>query len=301
MELLGFMDNSAVATTWSTIPEDDQIAGRRHSPGGSDRIADRAPAEVGHDLLKGDFRWSVLVALILIGAGVAALGAWATQRPVADRAAAVQVVQGAAGDLRPVVAELNTLNQGLVAPQVELATVNETLTRSDGLARDLFTASASLPGAEATSQARGTEASGNALDATKLLREAYAYRSAVLPVLAAPALETDPTLIEIDEAVRQFGAWQARFDEVRTALPEDLMNKVALELDSISAQMDSMLGDYVDGLRSEDPAAAADAVSTLSRRLATAESTLFTALGDVQTRVQRHIDSSLLSLDLLIG
>lgn len=300
MELLGFMDNSAVATTWSTNPEDDQIVGR-HSPGGSDRIADRAPTEVGHDLLKGDFRWSVLVALILIGAGVAALGAWTTQRPVADRAAAVEMVQGAAGDLRPVVAELNILNQGLVAPQVELATVNETLTRSDSLARDLFTASASLPGAEAASQARGTEASGNALDATKLLREAYAYRSAVLPVLATPALETDPTLIEIDEAVRQFGTWQARFDEVRTALPEDLMNKVALELDSISAQMDSMLGDYVDGLRSEDPAAAADAVSTLSRRLATAESTLFTALGDVQTRVQRHIDSSLLSLDLLIG
>lgn len=299
MELLGFMDNSAVATTWSTIPEDDQIAGR-HSPGGSDRIADRAPTEVGHDLLKGDFRWSVLVALILLGAGIAALGAWATQRPVADRAAAVEVVHSAAGDLRPVVAELNTLNQGLAAPQVELATVNETLTRSDSLARDLFTASASLPGSEATSQARATEASGNALDATKLLREAYAYRSTVLPVLVAPALETDPTLIEIDEAVRQFGAWQARFDEVRTALPEDLMNKVALELDSISAQMDSMLGDYVDGLRSEDPAAAADAVSTLSRRLATAESTLFTALGDVQTRVQRHIDSSLLSLDLLI-
>lgn len=300
MELLGFMDNSAVATTWSTIPEDDQIAGR-HSAGGSDRIADRAPTDVGHDLLKGDFRWSVLVALILLGAGVAALGAWATQRPVADRAAAVEVVQSAAGDLRPVVAALNTLNQGLVAPLVELATVNETLTRSDSLARDLFTASASLLGAEATSQARATEASGNALDATKLLREAYAYRSAVLPVLVAPALETDPTLIEIDEAVRQFGAWQARFDEVRTALPEDLMNKVALELDSISTQIDSMLGDYVDGLRSEDPAAAADAVSTLSRRLANAESTLFTALGDVQTRVQRHIDSSLLSLDLLIG
>lgn len=300
MELLGFMDNSAMATTWSTIPEDDHPIGR-HSRLRPDRIADRAPAEVGHDLLKGDFRWSVLIALVLIGAGVAALGAWVTQRPVADRAAAVEEVQRAAADLLPVVAELNTLNQHLVSPKVEFATVNDTLTRSDGLARQLFTASASLPGAEATNRARATEASGNALDATRLLRQAYAYRSALLPVLVAPTLETDPTLIEIDEAVRQFGAWQAQFDEVRTALPEDLMNKVTEELDSISSQIDSMLGDYVDALRSEDQAAAADAVATLSRRLAGAENTLFIALGDVQTRVQRHVDGSLLSLDLLIG
>ena len=299
MELLGFMDNPGTAFTSST-PHRDEPATGRHLTAENARIADRAPAEVGQDLLKSDFRWSVLLVLVLIGAGIAALGAWVTQRPMADRAATVAEVQGSAADLRPVVAEMNTLNQSLVSPEVEIATVNDALSSADGLARQLFTASASLPRSEAVNRSRATDASGNALDATKLLREAYAYRSAVLPVLAAPVLETDPELIEIDEAVRQFGAWQARFDAVRTALPEGFMDKVSVELDSISAQLDSTMGDYVDGLRSDDPAAAADAASTLSRRLAGAETTLFTALGDVQTRVQRHIDGALLSLDLLI-
>ncbi|MBW3666657.1 MAG: hypothetical protein KY394_03575 [Actinobacteria bacterium] len=300
MELLGFMDSPGMASSWSNAPEEEPVTGR-HLHADSSRLLERAPAEVGRDLLGGDFRWSVLVALVLIGAGIAALGAWATQRPMADRAAAVAEVQASAADLRPAVAEMNTLNGGLVAPEVEIATVNDALSRADALARQLFTTSASLPRSETANRSRAAEASGNTLDATKLLREAYAYRSAVMPVLAEPVLETDPGLIEIDEAVRHFGAWQARFDATRTALPDDFMNKVTVELDSISAQLDSVLSDYVDGLRSEDPAAAADAVSTLSRRLATAETTLFSSLGDVQTRVQRHIDSALLSLDLLIS
>lgn len=300
MELLGFMDNPGMATSSSNVAQDESLTSR-FSPHDPSRIADRAPSEVGRDLLTRDFRWSVLIALVLIGAGITALGAWVTQRPIADRAAALEGVRASASDLRPFVAEMNAVNGGLTAGVVEMAAINATLTRVDGMSRQLFTSSASLPRAEATHKARATEASADALDATRLLREAYAYRSAVLPVLAAPVLETDPALIQIDEAVRQFGAWQTRFDGVRTALPDGFMESATAELDSISAQLDSMLGAYVDGLRSDDAASAADAVSALERRLASAETSLFTALSDVQTRVQRHIDSALFSLDLLIS
>jgi hypothetical protein len=303
MELLGFLDNPGTATTRapSSRPDADVTAGRHLPPGDKARIADRAPTELGSELLKGNFRWSALVALILIGAGIAALGAWVTQRPVADRALALAGVQAGAAELRPAVAGMNELNESLSAPEVAIGSVNEALSAVDDLARELFTASAVLPQSEATHRARATAASGDALDATKLLREAYAYRAAVLPVLAAPTLETDPELIEIDEAVRQFGAWQARFDEIRTALPTEVMERVTDELDSVSAQLDTMLSDYVDALRSDDAAAAADVLAGLERRLAATETALFTALGDTQTRVQRHIDSSLFALDLLVS
>lgn len=303
MELLGFLDNPGTATSWvaSAEPDVEVTVGRHLRPGEEARIADRAPSELGSEFLKGNFRWSALLALILIGAGIAALGAWVTQRPVADRAVAVAGVQASAAELRSAVAGVTGLNESLVAPEVTIGSVTETLSQVDDLARQLFTASALLPQSEATHRSRATAASGDALDATKLLREAYAYRAAVLPVLAAPALETDPELIEIDEAVRQFGSWRARFDEIRTALPADVLGRVTGELDSVSVQLDAMMTDYVDALRSDDQAAAADVVTGLERRLAAIETSLFTALGDVQTRVQRHIDGSLFALDLLVG
>lgn len=303
LELFGFIDRPGIAGTWSTPPNEGSD-GAAESPlqaAQPARIADRTPSELGSELLKANFRWSVLLALVLIGAGIAALGAWATQKPVSDRAAAVAEVQARAVELRPVVAEMTALNQSLTGAEVDTTSVNETLTRVDDLARQLFTAAASLPQAESANRSRATDASGDAIDAVKLLREAHAYRSAVLPVIAAPVLETDPELIEIDEAVRQFGVWQARFDEMRTALPDGFMEKVSSELSSISAQLDTMLQEYVDALRADDALSAADAIGTLERRLATAESVLFSSLGDVQTRVQRHIDSSLFALDLLVG
>ncbi|MGH8946995.1 MAG: hypothetical protein ACRDVL_12715 [Acidimicrobiia bacterium] len=301
MELLGFMDNPGVAGSWSPTAEPDVTAGRHTRSTDLGRLADRAPTEVGTEFLKGNIRWSVLAALILIGAGIAALGAWVTQKPVLDTEAALAGVQSSAAELRPAVAELTSFNEGLAGIEVDTSSVNETLTRVDSLARQLFTASASLPQAEATSRGLATDASGDALDATKLLREAYAYRAALLPVLAAPSLVTDPELIELDEAVRQFGAWQARFDEVRTALPDEFMGKVTVELGSISTQLEVMLSDYVDALRAGDAAAAESVAESLQRRLSSAESILFAALGNVQTRVQRHIDGSLFAIDLLIG
>lgn len=303
LELFGFMDSPGIVGSrpMAPHPDGDGLAGHHHQTPPRPRIADRAPAELGAELLQGNFRWSVLLGLVLIGAGIAALGAWATQKPVSDRAAAVAEVRLHAGELRPAVAEMTPLNQSLTSVDVDTTSVNETLTRVDDLARQLFTASASLPQAESAYRSRAADASGDAIDAVKLLREAYAYRSAVLPVMAAPTLETDPELIEIDEAVRQFGVWQARFDEMRTALPDGFMEKVSVELDSISAQLDTIRQEYVDALRADDAAAAADVVASLERRLATAESVLFSSLGDVQTRVLRHIDSSLFALDLLVG
>lgn len=303
MELLGFMDSPGVAGTWSPIPEPSgNGAPGRHTPQEElARIADQAPTDVGSELFQGNIRWSVLAALVIIGAGIAALGAWVTQKPVSDRAEAIAAVEGTAAELRLAVAEMTALNEGLAGAEVDTASVNEKLSRVDALARELFTASAALPQSDATIRARATDVSSEALDATKLLREAYAYRATVLPVLAPPVLETDPQLIEIDEAVRQFGAWQSRFDEVRTALPEAFMEKVTIELGSISGQLEAMLSDYVDALRSENASSAADAVDSLERRLSTAETTLFSALGDVQTRVQRHIDASKFALGLLVG
>jgi hypothetical protein len=301
MELLGFMDRPEVAGSWSPSPALDATVGRHTQSTAPTRLADRVPTDVGAEFLKGNIRWTVFAALILIGAGIAALGAWVAQKPVSDREAALAGVQNSAADLRPAVAELTAFNEGLAGIEVDTSSVNESLTRVDGLARQLFTDSASLPQADATSRGLATDASGDALDATKLLREAYAYRAVVLPVLATPSLVTDPELIELDEAVRQFGVWQARFDEVRAALPDEFMAKVTVELDSISTQLEVMLSDYVDALRAGDAAAAQSVAESLQRRLTSAQSILFAALGDVQTRVQRHIDGSLSAIDLLIG
>ena len=125
--------------------------------------------------------------------------------------------------------------------------------------------------------------------------------AAVLPVLTVPVLETDPSLISLDEAARSFGDWHARFDSVRSALPTGVMQEVTTELGTISVRMQNALSRYLDALRQDDQPAAAAVVQDLSDSLSRAEEVLFSSLSDVQDRAASRIGSSLERIELLLG
>jgi hypothetical protein len=135
----------------------------------------------------------------------------------------------------------------------------------------------------------------------RLAREATAYRLAVLPILAAPALETDPSLVALDEAARLFGDWQLTFDETREALPEDLLPETTDRLAELSSDLPSLLNQYMDALR-EDDAAAAEAVMTgLGARLTEVDASMKIALEGVQDEVSEHITATRTALATILG
>jgi hypothetical protein len=145
-----------------------------------------------------------------------------------------------------------------------------------------------------------SEAAGSALDGVRLATEAHAYRAAALPSLAAPEFETDPSLIELDEAARDFGDWQLAFDVVRTALSERVMSDATQQLDILSGDLNAFLTRYVDALREDDRAGAGEVVSDLETRLEEIGEVLERSVEEVQTRVSIRIDETKGALDRLL-
>src|SRR5690606_27635152 len=110
-------------------------------------------------------------------------------------------------------------------------------------------------------------ASGTIADAQRAFTEAYTYRATVIPVLAAPALVTDPSLITLEDAAAAFSEWEVRFAAVISALPDGGFVDVTTRLRSVSQAVPGIQNAYLDALRTEDSAAAAAALSNLERSL----------------------------------
>lgn len=296
LESLGFTN---VASTWSDSPTIEPETPRgRHlaAPPRSEDLADWQPQDFGRRLTGSNIRWGVIVMVALVIGAVAAFGFWLYQRPAAIEQAADIEVTARAQALESAMPVLIEFNQGLLG--AEFAKGAGALDSVESVARRLFDISASLD--EIDRRSAASQAAGSALDGVQLAREAHAYRSAVLPMLATPDLETDPELIALDEAARMFGDWQLAFDDVRTALPDRSLSGVTEQLDILSRDLTSFLGRYVDALRNDDKAAAGNALAALGSRLDTIEQALNNSIEDIQARVQVRVDETLTALDQLL-
>ena len=76
---------------------------------------------------------------------------------------------------------------------------------------------------------------------------------------------------------REFGAWQAQFDSVRTALSPGMMSVLSSELTLISGELESIQNRYLDAIRTDDRFGTHSAINDLGNRLSDAENILNTS------------------------
>ncbi len=304
MEALGFIDTPGIAGTWTTTAVPPTTAVTRPTSQiapAIDPFVDWQPTEVGSRLLRGRIRWGLASASLLMAAGLIGIGFWIYQRPAALASEALTKVQTSASALSPELVAAQELNNRLLDQGLMPNTVMAALLTLDSKARDLFTTSATLPSSEATFRTRAADSASGALDASRLLGTSYAYRAAVIPILAAPEFETDASLVALDDAARQFGEWQSKFDSVRSALPAGTLSPVTTELAIISGDLDSLQTRYLDAIRKGDRWGAITVGNELNHRLANAEGILYSGLSEVQAKVQSRIDKALSTIELLLG
>ena len=265
-----------------------------------DPLADWEPQDIAPRLAGGNIRWSVVTTLIVLIVGALGLAYWAYQRTAAREDTPVEVSLG--GDIDGLLASLSSLealNDALVAETPGLESID--ITDVDVAARQLFDAGGALPQSQTEARYLAAGAAGSALDGVRLAGEARSYLLAVAPILETPALETDPSVIALDDAVRAFGDWQLWFDEVRTALPDNVLSDVTEHLDVLSGDLTSILGDYIDGLREDDQAAAAAVIDDLSSRLEDVHAMLGDSLGRTRDLVSQRIGETRDALARLQG
>lgn len=302
MESLGFDNTSSM---WTESPHVVQArsgyrttsasAGRHAAQ--SDSIAELQPTDFGIRLDEGNFRVGLLATIfvVLVAAGV--LGFWISREPARQAEASAAAVAVQAEGLRDALLDLVAFNTTLDEPS---SSDSAGLFAVDSAARALFDASADLDRNDAESRSASAAASGAALDGIRLAGDTQAYQNAVIPLLVLPNLETDPSLIELDEAARNFGEWQLRFDEVRTALPEGALTDVTDQLDIISADLASYLTRYVDALREDSQSEADTVIAELSGRLADVNVQLAGAIDEIQVRITQRVEEAQLILEELL-
>jgi hypothetical protein len=293
LETLGFAD---ATSTWSdtprvVVPQHPQTTGevpiRGRHEAGPDPLSSWHPEEIGGRLTGGNVRWGLVSILVLVLAGAGALGYWLYQHPTSLEQASLATVTEHARSLRASIDNVGTFNSALLDDTESPATAD--LFAVEAEARALFNSSGSLDGSATTLRSAALRAASSTLDGIRLASDAHSYRAAVLPILAAPRLETDPELIALDEAARQFGAWQLSFDQARSALPDQVLPDVTQQLDILSGDLTSILGRYVDALREDDEAAANGALLELNSRLAQIQGFMNETIRDIQERVSSRL------------
>ena len=307
LETLGFSDSTSV---WSDSPvavldppsiqHQTPRRGRHEAPETEpDPLADWRPEDIGGRLTGGNVRWGLIIVSMALVAVLAGFAYWLYQRPAAlQEASAIDLVSRAAG-LDAALPVLEEFNDALLI--ADPATGPSALFAVESEARSVFEAAGGLASAQTELRRAASEAAGSALDGVRLATEAHAYRAAALPILAAPEFETDPSLIELDEAARDFGDWQLAFDVVRTALSESVMSDATQQLDILSGDLNALLTRYVDALREDDMAGAGEVVSDLETRLEEIGEVLERSVEEVQTRVSIRIDETKGALDRLLS
>lgn len=266
-------------------------------------LVDWAPHTINADkLARRDFRWPVALAIVVAALAAAAIGYWLFTRPDGAAAAAMELVQteaerlGEAFDLSaPLVADLG-------AERLPEAGRDSTVYLDMGeAARSMFAASAELPMSGSEDRTVAAEAASMAMDASRQLMDATAYRTALEPALTLPILETDPALTDLATATAAFTEWRTEFEAVRQALPEGVPGQSPQALDELSSGLEAVQTAYLDALRVGDRAAAVEALGRLKTDLVDVRAGLLADMAQISASVASVIDQARERLDALLG
>ena len=335
MESLGFLD--APARAWSTpppVPSDELASGGnglqvtalvtvplgRHSehsePTGelvkdmwdttelhAPSLLDWTPETFGRKHLGGRrFRWPMVLSLVIILVVGAGFAYWLYQAPASSAAAALGEVQTEAEALAASIDEVAPLVAGLDLDRLPEANQDASVFFQMGeTARAMFAASADLPADASDDRSTAADAAGMAIDASRQLMDATAYRTALEPALTLPLLETDPSLTDITTATDAFTEWRAGFESIRAALPSGIADQASATLETISAGLETTQTAYLDAIRTGNRTAAVEVIGTLRADLLGVRQAMLTDIGTVSDSVSSLIEEARTDLTRLLG
>ena len=306
MESLGFIESPAtVSTSWpashQTTPISAADSANRPKRGAHERtVADLEPTDTTELLVRSNLRWGLLTIMALLVGALTVGTIWLIQRPAVQADSAATAMQSAAQSLRPELISLSGIAGRLADQDLDSTAIAAQTRAVDARARELFNAAGALPTTSSGLRGAAADVATSALDASRLINDAAAYRATVIQILIPPPLETDPELVALDEAVRAFGAWQQSFNQVRSALPTGTMTRVSDQLALLAGNLESIQSRYVDALRDDDTAAARAVVRDLADQLAVAETALRTSVADVESRALDLIELGLAGIEGLL-
>lgn len=248
------------------------------------------------------FRWPMvvsLVALLLIGSGLAY---WLYSEPTSSATAALGQVQTEAEALAIEIDEVAPLVNGLHLERLPEANQDASVFFEMGeSARAMFAASADLPADDSANRSTAAEAAGLAIDASRQLMDATAYRTAVEPALTLPLLETNPDLTDITTATEAFTEWRTGFESIRAALPSGIADQATAALEAISLGLETTQNAYLDAIRTDNRTAAVEVVGTLRADLLGVRQAMLTDIATVSDSVDALIDQARADLTRLLG
>jgi hypothetical protein len=335
MESLGFMD--APAKSWSTTPASSsqgtepgnghsQVSGLVEVPTGrhgrsaeptgelvkdmwettelhAPSLVDWAPQGFGTmHLGRRRFRWPMLLSLVVVLLAGAIAAYWLYREPANSAAAAMGQVRSEAEALAIAIDQVARLVDDLDLDRLPEANQDASVFSQMGeRARVMFAASADLPADDSTDRSVAADAAGLAIDASRQLMDATAYRTALEPALTLPLLETDPALTDLTTATDAFTEWRAGFESVLAALPSGVADVTSAALDTIKAGLEQTQAAYLDAIRTGNRTAAVEVLGSLRADLQGVRQAMLTDIGAVADSVSGIIDRARTDLDRLIG
>jgi hypothetical protein len=261
-----------------------------------DPFANWTPSEVGQRLVKSNFRWGFMAGILMIAAGLTGFGFWVYQQPKIAADAAQEELIALAQSLEPAIGTL-------IASDLSIAEtdMSRQLVSIDADARTLFDVAGALPSSLSGQRSLAANIAGQALEGSRILSNAWAYRSAVVPILENPGFETDPALIALDDAAAAFGLWQTRFQAVATALPSGVMDQLGDEIFLISGSLDTIQTGYLDALRTDDSEGVALVLYELETKLGNAGALLATEFDESSEAASVQFEKAAKAISLLLS
>jgi hypothetical protein len=248
------------------------------------------------------FRWPMVVslgALLLVGAGLAY---WLYREPASSATAALGQVQSEAETLATAIDDVAPLVNGLHLERLPEANQDASVFFHMGeTARAMFAASADLPTDDSANRSTAAEAAGLAIDASRQLMDATAYRTALEPALTLPLLETNPELTDITTATESFTEWRAGFESVRAALPSGIADQATAALETISSGLETTQSAYLDAIRTDNRTVAVEVIGTLRADLLGVRQAMLTDISAVSESVDAIIEQARADLTRLLG
>ena len=299
MESLGFYEQTTAAkparATAVVVPNQPS------PPPVVDPFDGWTPTTFGRQLTSGRVRWSQVVGVIMMCAGIAGIAAWLYLRPTELAANAIAEVRAKAVALQPSLTALAAINGRGTPESLGSPSAIDALLEVDRHARALFQAAGSLIDEQEQSRAVAADAAAGAIAAARILADTIAYRDALLPVITAPALETDPELVELDAAAFAYGEWHARFETVRDSLPVGVLDDVTTRLGMVAAESKQIQARYLDSLRSDDAMGAQAAILDLATLLDAVDVELSAAIAQNQEKAATRIADAIALIESLLG
>jgi len=248
------------------------------------------------------FRWPMVLSLTALLLAGAAFAYWLYQEPASSAAAALGQVQTEAEALATALDDVAPLVDGLGLDRLPEENQDASVFFQMGeTARAMFAASADLPADASGARSTAADAAGLAIDASRQLMDATAYRTALEPALTLPLLETDPALTDITTATDAFTEWRAGFESVRAALPTGVADQASTALETISAGLETSQTAYLDAIRTGNRTAAVEIVGTLRADLLGVRQAMLSDIGVVSDSVSSLIDEARTDLTGLLS